>query len=277
MFNKETLVETVENIFAQIEENYRYSSPAKRQKAERVNTEFERELKLSQQHFKTRFGGLAVYFSERLYLDSVALTIIGNRRTDLLDMSFLEGKQSKGTFFWLSTEDNMKAMVTNGEHVIRGNTASGQVVWTTEVGLVFKVHPKVFHGFEMVDGWRLPDIDWVKSSVENMEFLHYLPVKELSNWQSFVSEEDQQTEIKIKQLAYRAEQDKKLIAEMQKDGYVINDITKQLYTFFKHFDHYYEYSDDHLFCMRYRAKEKLARQLAQEHDPKLLKLLEVKA
>jgi hypothetical protein len=130
------------------------------------------------------------------------------------------------------------------------------------------------YSFEEVEGVRMPSVDWVIQSVVSREFMSVLPVDMMRKHLYELDYEANKAATELKRIEYTQKREKGLNATLEMLGVEASDVNRQLLEFAQSFDYTYEYSDDHLFCMRYRAMEARFYELAKTQAPQLVTFLD---
>ena len=144
-------------------------------------------------------------------------------------------------------------------------TSEGRTYWTSPIGLILlekKEDPDLREGdlrrTPEFDGWVFPRLEWLIEVLEKKVFLQYVPKDSISRIEYYTdaAEEARRLEDLSREEA-RLKSQKKLLTDV---GAPVTDETLTLAKEVMGFDVYYDYSDDHKFCIRYRAYERELRQ-----------------
>lgn len=164
---------------------------------------------------------------------------------------------------------------------IRGMRSDGQEYFTTPYGLVFCVK-NLPEGDDVVysDGYTIPTPEWTMQSLLKMEFLKYVPAY-TTTYQEYTAEGRKKKELEksehAKLVELRIAAVNKAIGVILKDhGVEVNDESIDLYKYVIYFDCTYEYSDDHKYCIAYRAREQEKRTIMKAKYPALEALLDAR-
>ena len=140
-------------------------------------------------------------------------------------------------------------------------TAEGRTYWTSPIGLILleKKEDKVL--LEGVlrreaefDGWLFPKLEWLIDVLERKVFLQYVPSDSIERIKSYTDAAVEARRLKVvAEEEARLERQKKLLTDV---GSPVTDETMALAKEVMSFDVYYDYSDDHKFCIRYRQYER---------------------
>lgn len=130
--------------------------------------------------------------------------------------------------------------------------------WTSEVGLIILVDDSVIAEAEKnlrldecFEGYRFPDLDWLADSLEKDNFVLNTKTRILE-WLRSSSD---------KRLArLEAEREQRARSRLQAAGVAETPETMELSREVGGFDVYYDYSDDHKYCIRYRKYERELRE-----------------
>lgn len=148
---------------------------------------------------------------------------------------------------------------------VNDGTAEGRTYWTSPIGLILlekKEDPDLREGdlrrTPEFDGWVFPRLEWLIEVLEKKVFLQYVPKDSISRIEYYTdaAEEARRLEDLSREEA-RLKSQKKLLTDV---GAPVTDETLTLAKEVMGFDVYYDYSDDHKFCIRYRAYERELRQ-----------------
>lgn len=144
---------------------------------------------------------------------------------------------------------------------INDGTAEGRTYWTSPIGLILleKKEDKVL--LEGVlrrepefDGWMFPKLEWLIDVLERKVFLQYVPSDSVERIKSYTDAAVEARRLQaIADEEARLERQKKLLTDI---GSPLTDETMTLAKEVMSFDVYYDYSDDHKFCIRYRQYER---------------------
>ena len=144
---------------------------------------------------------------------------------------------------------------------INDGTVEGRAYWTSPIGLILleKKEDKVL--LEGVlrrepefDGWMFPKLEWLIDVLERKVFLQYVPTDSIERIKGYTDAAVEARRLQaIADEEARLERQKKLLTDV---GSPITDETTALAVEVMSFDVYYDYSDDHRFCIRYRQYER---------------------
>ena len=144
---------------------------------------------------------------------------------------------------------------------INDETAEGRTYWTSPIGLILlekKEDPALREGdlrrTAEFDGWMFPKLEWLIDVLERKVFLQYVPSDSVERIKSYTDAAVEARRLQaIADEEARLERQKKLLTDV---GSPITDETMALAKEVMSFDVYYDYSDDHKFCIRYRQYER---------------------
>ena len=150
-------------------------------------------------------------------------------------------------------------------------SAEGRTYWTSPIGLILleKKEDKVL--LEGVlrrepefDGWMFPKLEWLIDVLERKVFLQYVPSDSVERIKSYTDAAVEARRLQaLAEEEARLERQKKLLTDV---GSPVTDETMALAKEVMSFDVYYDYSDDHRFCIRYRAYERELRQRLKDAE-----------
>ena len=254
-----------ESIFADIFKNYQYSSEHARMKAEQRNKRYLQEQREAEISYLNNYKDLVPYSGGFIYGALKGRSIRG-----LVSSAEYDSR----TAVYLAVEKEIEDLQNKGLKFLEGKNAAGQKFWTSDVGLVFQIHSKLKYSFEEVEGVRMPSLDWVIQSVVSREFMSVLPVDMMRKHLNELDYEANKAANEIKQIEYAQAREKELNAVLETLSVEANDVNRQLLEFAQSFDHTYDFSDDSLFCMCYRAMEARFYELAKAQAPQLVTFLD---
>ena len=163
-------------------------------------------------------------------------------------------RASKEVSVCLSESEFIEGRVNDG-------SAEGRTYWTSPIGLILleKKEDKVL--LEGVlrrepefDGWMFPKLEWLIDVLERKVFLQYVPSDSVERIKSYTDAAVEARRLQaIADEEARLERQKKLLTDI---GSPVTDETMTLAKEVMSFDVYYDYSDDHRFCIRYRQYER---------------------
>lgn len=144
---------------------------------------------------------------------------------------------------------------------INDGTAERRTYWTSPIGLILlekKEDPDLREGdlrrTAEFDGWMFPKLEWLIDVLERKIFLQYVPQDSIERIKSYTDAAVEARRLQaIADEEARLERQKKLLTDV---GSPITDETTALAVEVMSFDVYYDYSDDHRFCIRYRQYER---------------------
>lgn len=144
---------------------------------------------------------------------------------------------------------------------INDGTAERRTYWTSPIGLILlekKEDPDLREGdlrrTAEFDGWMFPKLEWLIDVLERKIFLQYVPQDSIERIKSYTDAAVEARRLQaIADEEARLERQKKLLTDV---GSPITDETTALAVEVMSFDVYYDYSDDHKFCIRYRQYER---------------------
>jgi hypothetical protein len=254
-----------ESIFADIIKNYQYSSQHARMKAEQREKRYQQEEKEAEKSYLNNYKDLVPYSGCFIY---GAL-----KKRSIEDLVSSVDYDSR-TAVYLAVEKEVEALQNKGLKFLEGKNAVGQKFWTSDVGLVFQIHSKLKYSFEEVEGVRMPSLDWAIQSIVAREFMSVLPVDMMRKHLYELDYEANKAATELKRIEYTQKREKGLNATLEMLGVEASDVNRQLLEFAQSFDHTYDFSDDGLFCMRYRAMEARFYELAKAQAPQLVTFLD---
>lgn len=140
-------------------------------------------------------------------------------------------------------------------------TAEGRTYWTSPIGLILlekKEDPDLREGdlrrITEFDGWMFPKLEWLIDVLERKIFLQYVPQYSIERLKSYTDAAVEARRLQaLAEEEARLERQKKLLTDI---GSPVTDETMALAKEVMSFDVYYDYSDDHRFCIRYRQYER---------------------
>ena len=144
---------------------------------------------------------------------------------------------------------------------INDGTAEGRTYWTSPIGLILlekKEDPDLREGdlrrIAEFDGWMFPKLEWLIDVLERKIFFQYVPQDSIERLKSYTDAAVEARRLQaITDEEARLERQKKLLTDV---GSPVTDETMALAKEVMSFDVYYNYSDDHRFCIRYRQYER---------------------
>ncbi len=149
-------------------------------------------------------------------------------------------------------------------------TSEGRTYWTSPIGRILlekEEDPALREGdlrrIPEFDGWMFPKLEWLIDVLERKVFLQYVP--QHSIWRLGIYTDAAVEARRLKAVAEeeaRLERQKKLLIDA---GSPVTDETLALAKEVMSFDVYYDYSDDHKFCISYRQYERDLRAKLKAH------------
>lgn len=144
---------------------------------------------------------------------------------------------------------------------VNDGTAEGRTYWTSPIGLILlekKEDPDLREGdlrrTAEFDGWMFPKLEWLIDVLERKIFLQYVPQDSIERLKSYTDAAVEARRLQaLAEEEARLERRKKLLTDV---GSPVTDETMALAKEVMSFDVYYDYSDDHKFCIRYRQYER---------------------
>ena len=144
---------------------------------------------------------------------------------------------------------------------VNDGTAEGRTYWTSPIGLILlekKEDPDLREGdlrrIIEFDGWMFPKLEWLIDVLERKIFLQYVPQCSIERLESYTDAAVEARRLKaVAEEEARLEKQKKLLTDV---GSPVTDETMALAGEVMSFDVYYDYSDDHKSCIRYRQYER---------------------
>lgn len=144
---------------------------------------------------------------------------------------------------------------------VNDGTAEGRTYWTSPIGLILlekKEDPDLREGdlrrITEFDGWMFPKLEWLIDVLERKIFLQYVPQDSIERLKSYTDAAVEARRLQaLAEEEARLERQKKLLTDI---GSPVTDETMALAKEVMSFDVYYDYSDDHRFCIRYRQYER---------------------
>lgn len=155
---------------------------------------------------------------------------------------------------------------------VNDGTAEGRTYWTSPIGVILlqkKDDPDLreedLRQTQQFDGWKSPKLEWLIDVLEREVFLQYAPSDSIERIKSYtdaavearrlqaIAEEESRRLEEVAREEARLEKRKKLLTDV---GSPITDETLALAKEVMGFDVYYDYSDDHRYCISYRAYER---------------------
>ncbi len=254
-----------ESIFADIIKRYRYSSEHSRMKEEQRNERYLQEQKEAEISYLNNYKDLVPYSGGFIY---------GALKSRSIQGLVSSAKYDSRTAVYLAVEKEVEDLQNKELQFLEGKNAAGQKFWTSDVGLVFQIHSKLKYSFEEVEGVRMPSVDWVIQSIVAREFMSVPPVDMMRKHLNELDHEANKAANEIKQIEYAQTRERDLNGTLEILGVETNDVNRQLLEFAQSFDHTYDYSDDNLSCMRYRAMEARFYELAKAQAPQLVTFLD---
>ena len=154
---------------------------------------------------------------------------------------------------------------------VNDGTAEGRTYWTSPIGLILlekKEDPDLREGdlrrTAEFDGWMFPKLEWLIDVLEREVFLQYAPSDSIERIKSYTDAAVEARRLQaIAEEEARLERQKKLLTDI---GSPVTDETMALAKEVMSFDVYYDYSDDHRFCISYRAYERELRQRLKDAE-----------
>lgn len=188
------------------------------------------------------------------------------------DPSYIFSEHLSGSFqpVWIlplgtfQTSDEVSSTLCEFEFIkgcFNDGTAEGRTYWTSPIGLILlekKDDPDLREGdlrrTPEFDGWVFPRPEWLIEVLEKKVFLQYIPRDSISRIEYYTdaAEEARRLEEVAREEA-RLKGQKLLLTSA---GVPVTDETLALAKEVMSFDVYYDYSDDHRFCIQYRAYER---------------------
>lgn len=152
---------------------------------------------------------------------------------------------------------------------VNDGTAEGRTYWTSPIGLILlekKEDPDLREGdlrrTPEFDGWMFPRLEWLIEVLEKKVFLQYIPLDSIKRIEYYTDAAEEARRLEdLSREETRLKNQKKLLTDV---GAPVTDETMALAKEVMGFDTYYDYSDDHAFCIRYRAYERELRQRLKE-------------
>lgn len=143
---------------------------------------------------------------------------------------------------------------------INDGTAEGRTYWTSPIGLILlekKEDPDLREGdlrrTAEFDGWMFPKLEWLIDVLERKIFLQYVPQDSIERLKNSTDAAVEARRLRaVAEEEARLERQKKLLTDV---GSPVTDETVTLAKEVMSFDVYYDCSDDHKFCIRYRQYE----------------------
>ena len=109
-----------------------------------------------------------------------------------------------------------------------------------------------------------PKLEWLIDVLERKIFLQYVPQDSIERLKSYTDAAVEARRLKaVAEEEARLEKQKKLLTDV---GSPVTDETMALAKEVMSFDVYYNYSDDHRFCISYRAYERELRQRLKDAE-----------
>lgn len=143
-------------------------------------------------------------------------------------------------------------------------TSEGRTYWTSPIGLILlekKEDPDIrecdLRQTAEFDGWVFPTLEWLIDVLERKIFLQYVPQDSIERLKNSIDAAVEARRLQAIAEEARLERQKKLLTDI---GAPVTDKTMALAKEVMSFDVYHDYSDDHKFCIRYRAYERELRQ-----------------
>lgn len=198
------------------------------------------------------------------------------------DPGYILYEQPRGSFqpVWIlplgvfQTSKEVNGCLSEFEFIegrINDGTAEGRTYWTSPIGLILlekKEDPDLREGdlrrTTEFDGWMFPKLEWLIDVLERKIFLQYVPQDSIDRLKDSTDAAVEARRLQaIAGEEARLERQKKLLTDI---GGPVTDETMALAKEVTSFDVYYDYSDDHKFCIRYRAYERELRQRLKDAD-----------
>ena len=143
-------------------------------------------------------------------------------------------------------------------------TSEGRTYWTSPIGLILlekKEDPDIrecdLRQTAEFDGWLFPTLEWLIDVLERKIFLQYVPQDSIERLKNSIDAAVEARRLQAIAEEARLERQKKLLTDI---GAPVTDKTMALAKEVMSFDVYHDYSDDHKFCIKYRAYERELRQ-----------------
>ena len=154
---------------------------------------------------------------------------------------------------------------------VNDGTAEGRTYWTSPIGLILlekKEDPDLREGdlrrTAEFDGWMFPKLEWLIDVLERKVFLQYVPQDSIERLKSYTDAAVEARRLQaLAEEEARPERQKKLLTDV---GSPVTGETMALAKEVMSFDVYYNYSDDHRFCISYRAYERELRQRLKDAE-----------
>lgn len=154
---------------------------------------------------------------------------------------------------------------------VNDGTAEGRTYWTSPIGLILlekKEDPDLREGdlrrTAEFDGWMFPKLEWLIDVLERKIFLQYVPQDSIERLKSYTDAAVEARRLQaLAEEEARPERQKKLLTDV---GSPVTGETMALAKEVMSFDVYYNYSDDHKFCISYRAYERELRQRLKDAE-----------
>ncbi len=149
-------------------------------------------------------------------------------------------------------------------------TGEGRTCWTSPIGLILlekEEDPALREGdlrrIPEFDGWMFPKLEWLIDVLERKVFLQYVPQYSIERLDSYTDAAVEARRLKaVAEEEARLERQKKLLIDA---GSPVTDETLALAKEVMSFDVYYDYSDNHKFCISYRQYERELRAKLKAH------------
>lgn len=144
---------------------------------------------------------------------------------------------------------------------VNDGSAEGRTYWTSPIGLILLEKKEervlvegVLRREAEFDGWMFPKLEWLIDVLERKVFLQYVPSDSIERIKTYTDVAVEACKLKVAaEEEARLERQKKLLTDV---GSPTTDETMALAKEVAGFDVYYDYSDDHKFCIRYRQYER---------------------
>ena len=223
------------------------------EKREMLEAKFSSDKLLSASKGMIPYGGSLIY---------------GILSSDPSKFSYPEYRPYNGWPVFISNEDSIVTNIKDTWN--KGVTKSGQVFYTTDFGLVF-LRKNFIDKKEIqeIDGWLIPSYSWLENSHRTMEYFSYITydykVITENSPEKIRERKEEADKREILANDARVVRSTKLLMDCNE---VIDDISIVLADFIINYDKYWEYSDDHAFCIRYSSKIKIVKSHLENY-PKL--------
>lgn len=183
------------------------------------------------------------------YSGDIALASIMEDESYMVD--YQDGCNYYGPNTFLGTPEVIKRK--KKPNWIKGTFSSGQVIYITDFGLVFEAKENV--PVKKLENWSIPYSDWLLKSLKKKEYLKFVP-SYISKMEELLPEniakqkaiDEEKVRVSYELLYNRA---KDLLESIEE---TVDDVSIELANFIINYDRYWEYSDDHRYCIRYRKR-----------------------